>query len=239
MKHITLLVSFALIGFNAIAQYQVGEVVDIDGIKTIVFYSDDEHTYAISLWNQDKGVKQKYKTELEEGLYLPYSNIEYAHDIYSEVGKYGRANQDIVEKYCQDNSLDICEAFPLFGWANKLGDDWFIPGDRELELFAQFCGNGFGEDAYKGNRDAQKEFAQIQKTLPKKYSLPMVIRGSSMTKIGEGYNNNLSYYVMGGNGGTFNFGPSNWWVHESGFGNSIIKISLIFPYSFPVAVVKL
>ena len=239
MKKFILSVLCAFMGFAAIAQYNVGEVVEIDGVKTIVFHSDDEHTYAISLWAKDKDVRKKFKDELDEGKYLPYTDIKHMEAVFDDLSKMGRNNQDVVESYCEKNNVDINVAFPLYAWVDKLGGDWFLPGDKELELYAQFTGAGFGRENYKGNKEAQRRFMKIQKTLPKDMSLPMVIRGSSVSKNGSNYNNNCIYYITGGGGGTFDFGSAIWWEYDTTVKNEIIKIILTLPHFFPVAVVEL
>ena len=105
MKKFILSVLCAFMGFAAIAQYNVGEVVEIDGVKTIVFHSDDEHTYAISLWAKDKDVRKKFKDELDEGKYLPYTDIKHMEAVFDDLSKMGRNNQDVVESYCEKNNV--------------------------------------------------------------------------------------------------------------------------------------
>lgn len=69
--------------------------------------------------------------------------------VYSDVAllntDYGLDNQKAIIKYCQDNNVDMGAYFFQANWALQLGEDWFIPGNHELELFSLHFGNGLGD----------------------------------------------------------------------------------------------
>lgn len=240
MKKIILSVLCAFIGFSAMAQYTVGEVVEIDGMQTIVFHSDDEHTYAITLLdaNASGGFKQ-LRQDIKAKKYIPFTDQKYISDIAAGIGEYGKENMQVIVDYCTENNLNINECFPLFAWAYNLGDNWFIPGDAELELLARFLGAGIGRDNYRSG-EGKKTFMTINKTLPKKMSLHMFIRSSSLSKGSDGYNNNCVYYVYGGGGA----GPKNYWDMTTSVASDkvaytqLIENFMAYPIA-PVAVVEL
>jgi len=49
--------------------------------------------------------------------------------------EFGKDNQKMIAEYCLNNGIAMDVFFPQFYWASQLGDDWFIPGNHELELF--------------------------------------------------------------------------------------------------------
>lgn len=62
------------------------------------------------------------------------------------LGDDGKANQEVIINYCKENGISLAENFPYQSWATQLGKSWFIPGDKELELFAKFFYGGIGKD---------------------------------------------------------------------------------------------
>lgn len=58
----------------------------------------------------------------------------------------GYENTANVLEYCRQNNHDAELYFPEYAYAKSLGDDWFIPGNDELELIAKAFSNGLGEN---------------------------------------------------------------------------------------------
>lgn len=71
----------------------------------------------------------------------------------------GKENAEKIADYCADNGLDMSIYFPDQVWAQALGEGWFIPGNAEIELYADFLGEGqeMGEDYAKNIFEIQKK----------------------------------------------------------------------------------
>lgn len=61
-----------------------------------------------------------------------------------ETSESGDENMRVIASYCKNNGLDMAKYFPAFAWAAQLGEGWFIPGNAELELYAQVFTKGMG-----------------------------------------------------------------------------------------------
>ena len=105
---------------------QKGDIIDIDGVKAIVFATDGEgHGSAMSItvlrgkkdvWCSDKKAAKQVAT-------------------YSETD--GKANTRAVYDYVQANDMSLSE-FPAFEWCHSLGEGWYIPAVKQLESFVNF-----------------------------------------------------------------------------------------------------
>lgn len=86
-------------------------------------------------------------------LYLtlpPYSDKQYQkmekqifkhlENLAGATSAYGKENAEIYANYCTENGLDMSIYFPDQAWAAELGNGWFIPGNAELEKYAEFMG---------------------------------------------------------------------------------------------------
>lgn len=58
----------------------------------------------------------------------------------------GYENTTNVIDYCRANNIDAELYFPEYVYARSLGDNWFIPGNDELELIAKSVLGGVGEE---------------------------------------------------------------------------------------------
>lgn len=65
--------------------------------------------------------------------------------LIGKLGDEGRENAKIIEAYCQENNIDMEHYFPWEYLAKQIGDGWFVPGDKELCLFAGFYLGGVGK----------------------------------------------------------------------------------------------
>lgn len=65
--------------------------------------------------------------------------------LIGKLGDEGRENGKIIEEYCQENNIDMQRNFPWEYMAKQIGDGWFVPGDNELSLFADFYLGGLGK----------------------------------------------------------------------------------------------
>ncbi|MGM9693890.1 MAG: hypothetical protein ACI3YC_02650 [Alloprevotella sp.] len=66
-------------------------------------------------------------------------------DLIPQLSDYGEQNAKIVKDYCAEKNISL-QLFPHHYWASTLGEGWFIPGDEELRLFAQFFCGGVGKE---------------------------------------------------------------------------------------------
>ena len=66
-------------------------------------------------------------------------------DLVGRLSDKGKENAKVIEEYCVEKSLDMKHFFPWEHYAKELGEGWFIPGDRELTLFAEFYTGGVGK----------------------------------------------------------------------------------------------
>ncbi|MEE1173886.1 MAG: hypothetical protein U0K53_00225 [Paludibacteraceae bacterium] len=114
-------------------------------------------------WNDWKKVNPENSIDREsfEGIYLEMPAFDYKkfHKIAEKTdynglrgltSEYGKENAVIIAKYCEENDIDMEEYCPDQVWASQLGDGWYIPGNAELELYAQFLGQEIGK-GYKKN----------------------------------------------------------------------------------------
>lgn len=89
----------------------------------------------------------------------------------------GKENQEAIVEYCNEKGLSLQEKFPYQYWAAQLGEGWFIPGDRELQMVAQITHGGIGK---KKNRmkeilAANKEVAEKAKSAKTAGDAPIVL----------------------------------------------------------------
>lgn len=100
--------------------------------------------------------------------YVTY-NLAIPDDLMEKLNDSGKDNQDAIVNYCKDKNISLAEKFPYQEWALQLGQGWYIPGSKELELFAKFYFGGVGEEFKQSMiRDRSKQVSndkRIQKAL--------------------------------------------------------------------------
>jgi hypothetical protein len=127
------------------AQHKLGDIIDIDGVKGMVFKVDEtgEHGLAMSIvrcgepWLTDKDAK------FETGAF-------YEDD--------GEKNMKAIERYIDEQSQQW-EDFPFINWCRQLGDGWYAPAVEELETLIHFI-NGEG---MKYNAKVTKKLSEALK----------------------------------------------------------------------------
>ena len=156
---------------------KLGDYIEIDGIPAFIFYIDNtgEHGLAMSmpavytdmLDKLDKYVKKGHIDEAQaelgkKGYTIDIKGYEKSgrlkrknkqqlfEELILKLTEKGEENAVIIEDYCKEQNLSMKENFPWEYWASQLGRGWFIPGDYELNLFAQFYSGGVGEDYSMG-----------------------------------------------------------------------------------------
>jgi len=170
--------------------FSLGQKVRMGDVPGFVYYLDDsgEHGLVMSMpapfpgcrdmiekaWTGDIGKKERKEFFTNHpSLYFNNGFIQknkldtpkkrpavYA-DLIPRLGVDGQANAIAIKAYCAEKGFEMSDYFPWEYWAEQLGDGWFIPGKRELELFAVFfCG---GMD--KENGCATVRWASLPKEL--------------------------------------------------------------------------
>lgn len=142
-------------GVFSFAQPKVGDVYEVDGIKTIVIHVSDDGKSGIVINSQLSDTRdiilrntenKKIAKKQEKKIFKDRKKM---YDLFSQFSDDASQNTAIIEKYCQDNGLSFEEYFPEYAYAKSLGDGWYIPGKKEAEYYSYFIGNGIGEDNYK------------------------------------------------------------------------------------------
>ncbi len=146
----------------------LGDYMEIDGVPGFVFYLDEsgEHGLVMSfpMMSQKKANKYVKKGLMtsEKAQRLCMSDktkkikvkskdmAAYRKDLSALLGDEGKRNRTIIEDYCKEKNLDLA-IFKGQDFAANLGDGWYIPGDKELTLFANFYSGGLGKDNYITN----------------------------------------------------------------------------------------
>lgn len=150
----------------------LGDYMEIDGIGGFVFYVDEtgEHGLVMSgaaLDPTSKAAKRIAKTSEKFGtppevlaasgtlskMTLPIPkklSSKEKKKIFAELtpllSDNGEQNAMAIENYCNEKGYAMQDYFPAQYWAQQLGEGWFIPGDKELNLFADFFCGGVGKE---------------------------------------------------------------------------------------------
>lgn len=180
MKKFYAIFAGAIVSIAANAQYSVGDLIEKDEVKAIVIQVDEtgEHGLMMSLTGplmmqriydetlaaagekpSDEKAAKKFLSNVHKASNKKWNTYIKAHwakvaphyaALVNEMDGDGRHNAEVIKKYCSDNNLSLEEYFPAQHWASTLGEDWFIPGDNELEYYSYIVGNGLGKKLYKG-----------------------------------------------------------------------------------------
>lgn len=139
-----------------------GDIIDINGVKALVFQIDDEgHGTAMAV-KALRGKKNAWCT-----------NLKYLKKLPATSNADGEENTKAVLEYIKSSNLDITQ-FPAFEWCQKLGKGWYIPSWEEMKDFVNY---------YLGNEqefdwDSEEEFDANEGTVtPKALNEKMVDAG--------------------------------------------------------------
>lgn len=118
MKKFLLLVVAMTTMLSAYAQYKVGDIYNVGGLKGLVVNVDasGKHGLILSLEESDKDW-------IEDEALAMETNAFHEDD--------GMKNMLAIEKYINENGKSW-DSFPLFAWARSLGEGWYIPAREEL-----------------------------------------------------------------------------------------------------------
>lgn len=81
--------------------------------------------------------------------------------IQGQMNESGQENTRLLLDLCAENNLSVRDYFPIYDWVSNLGNDWFIPGNDELELMAQSLNIDNLGEAYKSSIPHGKNDTEI------------------------------------------------------------------------------
>lgn len=124
---------------GAKAQHKLGEVMEFNGVKGMVFMVDKtgEHGLVMTVekckesWLKDKDAKFETSSFYEDD---------------------GAKNLAAIETYIKEQNQQW-EDFPYFNWCRNLGDGWYPPANEELTALISFIN---GEGLKYNHKNAKK-----------------------------------------------------------------------------------
>lgn len=187
--------SFMCFGLLANAQ-GLGDYMEIDGVPGFIFYLDEtgEHGLVMSFpaisekqlkKTEGKAMKLAKKRGLSEdeikkniqklAIKESAKGFKDRKEYYPELIKYlsgdGEQNTIAIADFCKEKGLNEQEFFPACYWASQLGMGWFVPGENELNKFAEFYLGGTGKgfkvklgNFYKNSKSLSNDI-QVQEQL--------------------------------------------------------------------------
>lgn len=150
MKKLLLLVVAMTTIFSAYAQYKVGDIYNVNGLKGLVVNVDasGKHGLILSLAESDKDW-------IEDEALAMETNAFYEDD--------GMKNMLAIEQYITENGKSW-DSFPLFAWARSLGEGWYIPAREELLTIWTNLNGGNLDFNKKGNKLWKNHSKTIEKS---------------------------------------------------------------------------
>jgi outer membrane protein assembly factor BamB len=129
-----------------------GDIIDINGLKAIVFCVDGEGHGSAMYVGALRGRNDAWCADKKSANKVP---------TYSESS--GKDNMQAVLDYVQANDVELSQ-FPAFDWCNTLGEGWYIPSVKEMETFVNFI---LGNDQ-EFDWDSEDEFVMDSDNLTTK-----------------------------------------------------------------------
>ena len=128
------------------AQYQKGDVLDINGVKGIVFQVDESGSHGkIMSVKAFRGRKNLY-----------CSKSSFLKDIPMDSTDDGYLNTKKLFEHVVDKNISIDE-FPVYKWCASLGAGWYIPSIDELKEFINYWLGNEVEEVDWDNEDIEEE----------------------------------------------------------------------------------
>lgn len=113
--------------FAQFKEVKVGDVLNINGVKGIVFSVNDDGTHGkIMSVKAFRAKKDLFclKSSLLKGLSMTNEND-------------GMQNTQNLFNYCIEHKIPIT-SFPVFNWCKSLGYGWYIPSVNQLKDFVNY-----------------------------------------------------------------------------------------------------
>lgn len=104
----------------------VGDIIDINGVKAIVFQTEDGiHGTAMSI-KALRGIDNPWCNNSKISKKIPLMS-----DVNNGTANTSKLVQFAISENCLQN-------FPAFQWCKNLGEGWYIPSVKELECFINY-----------------------------------------------------------------------------------------------------
>ena len=152
------LVAFALLlsAWAAWAQsgdVHKGDIIEIGGVKAIVFRLDEDgHGTAMTV-KAFRGEKSPFS-----------SDAKVVSSLHMDSLVDGKANMQEVFDYAAAHHVDLSR-FPAFAWCRRLGEGWYIPAEEQLKQFINFwLGN---EQEFTWDDDEEETDLDLEAASPK------------------------------------------------------------------------
>lgn len=129
IKKLVLCALCCLMSLAARAQYydvEKGDIIQINGVKAIVFKTDGNgHGKAMSV----KALRGKKNAWC--------SNARLLKNFPSATDPDGEKNTRQIFEYIQSSRQDLA-SYPIFEWCRKLGPGWYVPSREDMEEFVNY-----------------------------------------------------------------------------------------------------
>lgn len=204
-------------GVFSFAQPKVGDVYEVDGIKTIVIHVSDDGKSGIvtsGIYNDSIDylrpfAKSYYKRggididkkewnankksaipKRKEALKM-FKKRKKMHELFSQFNKDGEHNFNIVAEFCEKNGLSMEKYFPEYAMVQEMGDDWYIPGYQEAEYYVNMLGFRLGRNnKFKVSQKMVNE--SITNQTSREISIPHLLSCIKISYVAW-YNNHKNY----------------------------------------------
>ncbi|MCM1028824.1 MAG: hypothetical protein NC342_00460 [Pseudoflavonifractor sp.] len=130
LRKIAIIILSIFTSMSCIAQFKeviVGDILNINGIKGIVFCVNDDGTHGqIMSVKAFRAKKDLFciKSSLLKGLSMTDEND-------------GMQNTQNLFNFCVEHNIPIT-SFPVFNWCKSLGHGWYIPSVNQLKDFVNY-----------------------------------------------------------------------------------------------------
>lgn len=118
MKKFFLMAIAVVTAIGANAQYKIGDICTLDGVKGIVVDVDATGAHGLIM-----------SLEESKADWIAHKSLAMETNAFYEDD--GMKNMQAIERYIAENGSSWY-SFPLFAWARSLGDGWYIPSREEL-----------------------------------------------------------------------------------------------------------
>ena len=118
MKKLFLVVVAIITAISVNAQYRIGDIVAIGGVKGIVVDVDGTGAHGLIM-----------SLEESKADWIAHKSLAMETNAFYEDD--GMKNMQAIERYIAESGRSW-HSFPLFAWARSLGDGWYIPSREEL-----------------------------------------------------------------------------------------------------------
>ncbi len=139
----------------------VSKSVTSKDINTFLKHAERYSGMKKDKWQEGEydGLVEWYQNEssrFDKGSYSQAlkENENFKEELFTELvprlGEEGEANATAIKEYCEEKNISMQEMFPWEYWASQLGEGWFIPGDKEIQLYATYYCGGLNKENSMG-----------------------------------------------------------------------------------------